>query len=224
LHAVFALPHLHTGVDLMHLVLTDKVADGRVGNHDLQGKASTAALLGDQGLGQNPLQDKGKLGPDLRLLIGWKDVQDPVDGLDTVVCVKCPEHKVTRFRHGKGRFDGLEVSHLPDEYDVGVLTQDGFEGSLECGGVGPNLPLVDHAALVGVEELDGIFNSDDVLVPRSVDTIDHGRQCRGLSAPGRTGDKDKSFGPFIQFLHNLGQLQAFEGEDLEGDRPDSSPH
>src|SRR5680860_549615 len=52
---------------------------------------------------------------------------------------------------------------------------------------------------MGVKEFDGIFNGDDVLVPRSVDTIVHVR-------------------------HNLGQFQTFKGEDLEGDRPDGSPH
>ena len=43
-----------------------------------------------------------------------------------VVSVKCPEHKMSCLGNGEGRFDGLEVSHLPDENDIRVLAKDGF--------------------------------------------------------------------------------------------------
>ena len=129
-----------------------------------------------------------------------------------------------RLRYGKGRFDGLEIPHLPDENYVWILPEDRFKSTLEGGCVGPHLALVDYAALVGVEELDRVFNGDYVFMPRRVDAVDHGSERRGLTAPGRTSDQYEPLGSLVQILHNLGQIQFFKGEDLERDRPDGDPH
>ena len=65
----------------------------------------------------------------------------------------------------RARLHRLEVAHLADEDDVGVLAEDRAERVRERVRVGVQLALVDDAALVGVEELDRVLDRDDVLGP-----------------------------------------------------------
>ena len=77
------------------------------------------------------------------------------------------ENQVTRLGDGERRFDRLEIAHLADQHDVGVLPQDVLERDLEADAVSrADFALVDDAHLVGVQELDRVFDRDDVL-PRS---------------------------------------------------------
>ena len=76
---------------------------------------------------------------------------------------------------------GLEVAHLADEDDVGVLAKRGPQGRGERLGVGSQLALVDHAALVHMQELYGVFDGDDVVRPGLVDLVDDGGQGGGLA-------------------------------------------
>ena len=64
------------------------------------------------------------------------------------------ERQVAGLGDGERGRDGLEVAHLADEHDVGVLAQDGLERVLERVGVGEDLALVHQALLVLVHELD----------------------------------------------------------------------
>ena len=57
----------------------------------------------------------------------------------------------------------LGVAKLADEDDVRVLAQHPAERLAEAVRVEPDLPLVDDAALVRVEELDRVFDGHDVL-------------------------------------------------------------
>ena len=64
---------------------------------------------------------------------------------------------------------GLEVAHLADQHDVGILAQDVLERVLEALGVGADLALVDDAVLVRVQVLDRILDRHDVVVALAVD-------------------------------------------------------
>ena len=61
--------------------------------------------------------------------------------------------------------DRLQVAHFADEDDVGIFTQRVLERVCEALRVGADLALVDDAALVRVDELDRIFDRDDVALP-----------------------------------------------------------
>jgi hypothetical protein len=63
---------------------------------------------------------------------------------------------------GERGADRLQVPHLADEDDVGVLPERVLEGLGEGLGVGPHLPLVHRAVLVPVDELDRVLDGDDV--------------------------------------------------------------
>ena len=64
---------------------------------------------------------------------------------------------------GDGERDGLEVAHLADQDDVGVLAHGGAQRGAEALGVGAHLALREDAALVRVHELDRVLDGDDVL-------------------------------------------------------------
>jgi hypothetical protein len=46
--------------------------------------------------------------------------------------------------HNECRFDGLEITHLADQHNVWVLSQDVTKGGLEVDRVGAHLSLVDQ--------------------------------------------------------------------------------
>ena len=64
-----------------------------------------------------------------------------------LVC-RVREGQVARLGDAQRRLDRLQVAHLADQHDVGVLAQGGAQGVGEGVGVGVQLALVDHALLV----------------------------------------------------------------------------
>src|SRR3954447_9374866 len=146
---------LKCAVDLVRLALTDEVAHRGCGHEDLRRDSATTTVggLGER-LADDALERAGELNPDLLLLVRWEDVDDTVDRLCRVLRVQGGEDEVTGLSSGERHGDRLEVTHLTDEDDVGVLAQHVLQGVLEGPGVLPHLALVDQAGLVAVEELD----------------------------------------------------------------------
>jgi hypothetical protein len=97
---------------------------------------------GDQALADDAAQSGGQRQPHLALLEGWEQVDAAVDGLGG----------------GQRVLEGLGVADLADQDDVGVLAHGGPHGDGEVAGVDPDLALVDHAQLVGVEDLDRVLD------------------------------------------------------------------
>ena len=84
---------------------------------------------------------------------------------------------------------GLGVAELADQDHVRVLAQRAPERLHEVGGVETDLALVDDARVVAVQNLDRVFDRDDVLLSRPVDVIDDRGERRRLSRAGRAGDE-----------------------------------
>ena len=112
-----------------------------VGDEHLEGGDHAAADLGDEALGDDGAEGGRELDPDLVLAPVREHVDDPVDGLGGVVGVQGGEDQVAGLGHGEGDLDGLEVAHLADEQDVGVLAEGRAQGPLEGGAVDPDLTL-----------------------------------------------------------------------------------
>ena len=72
------------------------------------------------------------------------------------------EHEVAGLGRGQRGRDRLEVAHLADEDDVGVLAQHVLQRLGERVRVLPDLALVDDRALVVVQELDRVLDRHDV--------------------------------------------------------------
>ncbi len=218
LHPVLALPRLHHRVNLVHLVLADEVADGRVRDEDFQTHRAPAPVGARQKrLAHNAFEDERELRAYLRLLLGGKNVDDAVDGRGRRVRVQGGEGQVARLGDAQGGLDGLQVAHLADEHHVGVLAQGRAQSLGEALGVGPDLALVDDAALVRVQELDGVFDGDDVLVALAVNLVEHRGQRRRLAGAGRAGDEDEAARSLAELRDDGRQAQLLEGFDLVGD-------
>ena len=91
------------------------------------------------------------------------------------------EDQVTRLRRGQGDRYSLQVAHLADENDVGILAQGCPERSGERLGILADLDLLDQGLAVLVLVLEGIFDGDDVLRLRPVDLAEEGRQRAALA-------------------------------------------
>ena len=77
----------------------------------------------EQLLRADALQRRGELHPHLLLLVRGEHVDDAVDRLRRVLGVQRGEDEVAGLGRGERGRDGLEVAHLTDEDDVGVLAQ-----------------------------------------------------------------------------------------------------
>jgi hypothetical protein len=84
----------------------------------------------------------------------------------------------------------------------------------------PDLALVDHAALVPVEELDRVLDGHDVVAPGPVREVDQRRQRRGLSGTGRAGHQHHAARQIGERAHRLRDAEVLEGLDLVRDPPE----
>ena len=71
------------------------------------------------------------------------------------------EHEVAGFRREQ-RISRLEVAHLADQDDVGVLAERAAQRVRERQRVDRDLALVDHRPVVAVQELDRVLDRHDV--------------------------------------------------------------
>ena len=90
----------------------------------------------------------GELDPDLLLAESGEHIDDPVDRLSGIVGVQGREDEVTGLGQRERELNRLEVTHLTDEEDIGVLSESGAERPLEGGAVDADLSLVDGGKLV----------------------------------------------------------------------------
>ncbi len=81
------------------------------------------SALRDQALRDDRLEHAGELDADLLLLVRREDGDDAVDRLGRVERVQRREHQVAGLGGEQRRLDRLEVAHLADEDDVGILAQ-----------------------------------------------------------------------------------------------------
>ena len=146
-------------------------------------------ILRDQPLVDHAAQRRRELDPDLGLLLGGEDVDHAADRLGGVVGVQGGEDQVAGLGHGEREPDRLEVAHLADEQDVGVLAQHAAQGVGEVRGVGADLALVDRRQLVVVDVLDRVLDGDDVAAAGAVD--------RSMSE-ARVVDLPEPVGPVIR--------------------------
>jgi hypothetical protein len=119
--------------------------------------------------------------------------------------------KLDGVAHGLGR------SHLTDEDDVRSLAQGIFQGGLEGVRVHPHLALRDNAALVLVDEFDGILHRDDVPPAVAVTVADHCRQGSGLTRAGPTYEDNQAALGHGQLTDNIRQVQILQFRDLRLD-------
>ncbi|OPY00148.1 MAG: hypothetical protein A4E60_02450 [Syntrophorhabdus sp. PtaB.Bin047] len=130
------------------------------------------------------------------------------------------EDEVARFSRRQGKLDGLEVPHLADEYDVGVLTQGAPQGIGKAFRMRPQLTLVDKAFLGVVEKLDGVLDGEDVFLHGIVDEVHYRGKRRRFAAAGRPRDEDEALFQARYVLEYTGQVEFIEGGYLARNGPE----
>ena len=134
------------------------------------------------------------------------------------------EGEVAGLGDGESGGDRLQIAHLTDENDVGIFAERVLEGGRERVGVSADLALVDDAALVAMDELDRIFDGDDVPLPLAVDLVDHRGEGRRFSRAGGTGDENEAARLLGHLGDGTGESELIEGLDRERNLPDDHRH
>jgi hypothetical protein len=204
-------------VHLRHLVLADQVADRRGADHDLVRGDAPAADLFHQRLRDHRAQRLGQHRADHVLLGRREDVDDAVDGLGRGDRVQGAEHQVAGLGRGQGQADGLQVAHLADQDDVGILAQGRAQRLVEAEGVTVHLALVDDRLLRLVHELDRVLDGEDVAELLVVDVVDHRRQGGRLAGTGRTGDQAQAAWDAGDVLELGRAVELLQGQHLGRD-------
>jgi hypothetical protein len=127
------------------------------------------------------------------------------------------ENEVSRLGGLKRRLRRLGVTQLADEDDVRVLPEYAPERLVERLRVESDLALVDDAALVGMEDLYGVLDGDDVLPACAVDMPEHRSKRRRLADARRPGNEDQAAVLVGQIPHTLGESKLIEGRNFVGD-------
>ena len=197
--------------------LADDCAGGGVDDEDfVHGDASAAVGLFHEELCYDSAEGVGEHGAHLGLLIGGEDVDETVDGFAGVVGVEGAEDEEAGFCGGQRELDGFEVAHFADEDDVGVFAEGGFEADGEAFRVFGDFALGDGGAFVGVNELDGFLDGDDVPRVVGVNEIDECGEGGGFTGSGGTGDEHDPAAKFAELFHNGRDAELFEGQDFSG--------
>ena len=169
LHAVLRRARGDRAVDQVGLFLVDDaVADeGVLIMTSTAGARPLPSMLRHQALRDDRLEHAGELQADLLLLVRREDGDDAVDRFGRVERVQRREHEVAGFGREQAGLDRLEVAHLADEDDVGILPQGAAQRLRERARVDRHLALVDDRLAVAVEELDRILDRHHVRAARA---------------------------------------------------------
>ena len=172
-----------------------------------------AVRMYEELLAEDGFQGRRELQADLSLPRLREHTHDSVDGVHGAVCVERREDEVAGFGGGQRGLDRGEVTHLADQDDVRVLTQDGAQALCVGLRVGADLALIDDALVRCVDVLDRILQRDDVLVPRVIDLVENRRQRRRLTGAGFAGDQHDALLQRREAAHHLREPQRVERRD-----------
>ena len=114
------------------------------------------------------------------------------------------EDQHTEARELKRHLHRFSAAQLTDEDHVRVLSPSAPNRVGEAGGVIAHFAVGNLALLRPVDELDRIFNRENVPFTVPVDVIEHGRERGALSASGRAGHQDQPRALFRELDDRMG--------------------
>jgi len=151
-----------------------------------------------------------------------KNVNYPVDGLNTRIRMESSEGEMAGLGHGQRRLYRFQVSHFADEHDIRILPEDGPESRMETFCVLMHLSLIDDAGFVLMSKLNGIFDSYNVFATVGIDSVYHRGQRGRLARSGRSCHQNEAPGFGTQLVHNRGESQLLKSADLIRYEPERS--
>ena len=119
---------------------------------------------------------------------------------------------MTCFRGVDRRHKRFFITHFTHENDIGVLSYGVLHCNFKIFHILSNFPLVDEAFVLLIDELDGVFDRDDVRVPGAVDVVDERRQGGALAAACCPRDQHQSTVGFGEARHRARQPKVTEAE------------
>src|SRR5216683_689340 len=218
LHAVLAGAGGDGVMDQARFVrVDDAVSDVAGGDHDFAcGYAALVIRAAHQPLRDDRLQRGGKLQTDLLLLRRREDRDNTLNRFRGVEGVQRGKHQVAGFRGQQRRGNGFEVAHFADQDHVRVLTQGGAQSGGKIRSVHFDFALIDETFFVAVQELDGVFDGDQVVGAIGIYTVDHCRQRGGLTGTGGSRNQHQPALLFANFGDHGGKVQFFRGANFCG--------
>ena len=81
---------------------------------------------------------------------------------------------MTGFSRGNSRGNCIQVTHFPDNNDIGVMAQSAYQGHVKRIGVFPQLTLGNNRLGVLMLILNRVFNADDIAIFVFIEMADHG--------------------------------------------------
>ena len=188
-------------------------------HEDLAGESDAALAAGEKTLAEDTAKALRDHGANLGLLAGGEHVEDAVECRGGVAGVHGADDQVTGLGGGDGHLDGGQVAELTDDDDIGIFAQGGAQGAAEGGRVLADLTLGDIAPKAGMEEFEGVFDGDDVIVTRSVELVDEGVERGRFSRADGAGDEDEAVVIAQQLLEDRDVFEPQFGrrKDVFGD-------
>src|SRR3954468_7775972 len=198
------------GAEFFEAVFFDHFANRAGVDEDFQGGDDAAADFRNHALADDRLKGGRELFADLFAFVGFEEFEHAGHGLAGVGGVDGREDEVTGVgaTHGGGEANG--VAHFTDHDDVRILAQNVFEALIEGDGVEADFALFNGGFDVFKNELDRIFESNNVIGVVLVDVLDHGGQRGGFAGTGGAGDENDSTGSFGDFFENGEQAKFVE--------------
>ena len=142
-------------------------------------------MAAHQALRQNGAEVLGKVQKDLRMLVAREQVDDALNRFGRIVGMQRTDAQMPGTRQRDSALHRFPVANLANQHHIGRSTHGAAQGTPERLRVQPDFALVDDALLVGVQELDGVFDGKNVIGRGLVAMIHHGGE-RGALARARS--------------------------------------
>ncbi len=128
--------------------------------------------------------------------------------------VQRAQHQVAGFRGGHRHGDGFGVAQFADQDHVGIFAHGGAHAFGERRNVRAELALDDLRLLAAMDELDRVFERDDVEPARGVQVVDHRRERGRLAGAGGAGDQHHALVVVAELLDDRWQRQLVDARDV----------
>ncbi|MCY1440985.1 hypothetical protein D9M71_572810 [compost metagenome] len=129
------------------------------------------------------------------------------------------QHQVPGFGRAQGQANGFKVAQLADHDHVRVLAQRTAQPLSKAATMAPHLTLVDQAALAGMDDLDRVFQGDDVQRLLAVQLVEQRRQRAGLATAGRPAHEDQAIPALRNSLKHIRKVQLTHRRNAPRNQP-----
>src|SRR4029077_9266359 len=190
------------------LALLETLAGAAVGFQYLENREPATAIgARDEALGYDEPEGLREAFTDRLLFYGKVGTDDALDGFGGVDRVHCRQHDQPHIGGFENHLDSFAVAHFADEDYLGRLAQRGAKGQGKVGCVAVQFALVNRRALVVVQELDGVFDGDDVVVTLPIDAVEESGEGGTLAGSSRPGDQHDAVAKVGYICEVSGQMQ-----------------